>query len=222
MKALLILLLTITTTFATAQDAPPKTKAVKVSTYSYTEKYGVLRDNNLVKHGPYTMNGKGSAWRIEGQYATSKPIGVWSYYRADGQLDMQFDFEENKYLKKSKGSAFCKNLKVLTENGFEEVPVDQQPFYITGDGGVYGIVVTNIKYPRDAINAGISGVVNISAEVTETGELVNERIAKSLYPSADEEALRVIQLVPDEWVPARIGGTPVRSKIVIPVKFTLK
>ncbi|WP_164891041.1 energy transducer TonB [Botryobacter ruber] len=180
-----------------------------------------MRDDYSVKHGPYEMVGK-PAWRVAGQYAASKPVGVWSYYRANGQLDMQFDFEENKYLKVSKGSSFCKKLKVLTENGFAEAPVDQQPFYITGDAGVFGIVAINIKYPRDAINAGISGVVNISAEITETGAIVNEKVEKGLYHSMDQEALRVVTLIPDEWVPARIDGKPVRTKIMIPIKFTIK
>jgi len=51
--------------------------------------------------------------------------------------------------------------------------------------------------------------------------MVDERVEVGLGFGLDEEALRVVQLLPDEWIPLRINGRAVNSRIFIEVRFRL-
>lgn len=61
----------------------------------------------------------------------------------------------------------------------------------------------------------------ITAEVTEDGQLINERIEKDLGAGLGKEALRVVQMMPDEWKPGQLNGEPVRVQVTIPVMFKI-
>ena len=66
-----------------------------------------------------------------------------------------------------------------------------------------------------------SGKVYIQCIVECDGKLSNISIVRKLCPDFDNEALRVVRLMPD-WIPAFKNGKPVRSMITIPIKFALQ
>jgi protein TonB len=55
----------------------------------------------------------------------------------------------------------------------------------------------------------------------EDGQLDGIRILESVYPSLDNEALRVVSLMTAKWKPGRIDEKPVRVAFVLPVVFDL-
>lgn len=78
------------------------------------------------------------------------------------------------------------------------------------------------RYPREAMAAGIEGVVVLEVIVEPDGSVGPARVTRSLDTvyGLDEEALRAIK----EWrfVPARRDGTPVRTAINIELSFSLR
>jgi len=64
------------------------------------------------------------------------------------------------------------------------------------------------------------GWVFIQAVVEKTGELTNLKMIRQLCPSYDEEAIRVVTNMP-AWKPGMKNGKPVRTVIVIPIRFVL-
>ncbi|MBO4558219.1 MAG: TonB family protein [Bacteroidales bacterium] len=78
-----------------------------------------------------------------------------------------------------------------------------------------------LKYPQDAVAAGIAGKVMVSFIIEADGNVSNVTIEKGVSESLDAEALKVVSASP-KWKPGVIDGKKVRVKVVIPVEYRLK
>jgi TonB family protein len=78
--------------------------------------------------------------------------------------------------------------------------------------------VTNPRYPRDAYNRGIQGVVELEIVIDQTGQVAKTRIVKSI-PELDAAAIQCVM----EWRfrPAELRGQPVATTAAAPVVFRL-
>ncbi len=111
----------------------------------------------------------------------------------------------------------------------QEVESDVKIFYVVEDlpsfpGGKAALaryIAKNIKYPEDAIKAGKSGTVYVTIRLNEKGEVEEAKVKKSLYPSLDKEAIRVVKSMP-KWNPGKQDGIPVSCDIDLPIEFKLK
>lgn len=72
-----------------------------------------------------------------------------------------------------------------------------------------------------AIDNNIQGRVYCEFVVNKDGSIVEPKVIKSLDPSCDKEALRVIKAMP-KWTPGRQGGKTVRVRYTVPVQFMLQ
>jgi protein TonB len=96
------------------------------------------------------------------------------------------------------------------------VVVEEMPSPI---GGIQAIL-SKIKYPDIAKRAGVEGTVYILAYLSEEGIVVKTEIMKGIGAGCDEEAERAIKET--RFLPGKQRGTPVRVKVMIPVKFKLE
>lgn len=78
-----------------------------------------------------------------------------------------------------------------------------------------------LKYPKAAISRGIQGCVEVEFIIEKDGSVTNVRVVRSVDELLDDEAVRVISVSP-KWIPGRIGGNKVRTKITLPVFFILR
>ncbi len=111
------------------------------------------------------------------------------------------------------------------ENSAEEqmVPadsVDQMPSFPGGQEAMSKFIIENVRYPEDAKKNGVQGTVYVQFTVTKNGKLQDIRLQKSVNPGLDEEALRVIKLMPD-WVPGSFKGKAVDTQLTLPISFKL-
>ena len=79
----------------------------------------------------------------------------------------------------------------------------------------------NIKYPVEAQINGIQGRVVVSFVVEKDGSLSDVRVARSVDPELDAEALRVVSSMP-KWNPGMDKGKYVRVKYNVPVSFRIQ
>lgn len=100
------------------------------------------------------------------------------------------------------------------------VTVDQMPEYIGGMDAMFEYLSKNLRYPEDAINAGIQGIVYVSFVVTVTGKVTEAKILRGIHESCDAEALRVVQEMP-YWIPGSQRGKKVNVQFNLPVRFIL-
>ncbi len=56
--------------------------------------------------------------------------------------------------------------------------------------------------------------------VTNKGKVKNPTISKSLHKLLDEEALRMMQQMPD-WIPATQDSKAIEKRVVMPIEFKL-
>ena len=114
-------------------------------------------------------------------------------------------------------------LKSPVEEAKEETltVVDVMPQYPGGDRELLKFIAQSIKYPTDAQEAGVQGRVICSFVVDKKGNIVEPKIIRGIDPSLDEEALRVIGMMP-RWTPGRQDGKAVRVLYTVPITFRLQ
>jgi TonB family protein len=100
--------------------------------------------------------------------------------------------------------------------------VDSVAMPMGGYEPFYRYIGMNLRYPKEARVAKITGKVIVEFVVEKDGSISpkNIKILKSPHDSLSEEAQRIIKNAPD-WIPGKIKGIPVRSKKVLPITFNL-
>lgn len=99
--------------------------------------------------------------------------------------------------------------------------VEQMPEFPGGINGLMQYLMTNVKYPVDAQKSKTEGRVLVMFIVDREGNVTEPEILKSVSPSLDAEALRVVNAMP-KWTPGKQKGKPVRVKYTLPIAFQLK
>ena len=79
----------------------------------------------------------------------------------------------------------------------------------------------NMKYPQAAVENGIQGTIFVKFVVDKSGKLTNINVERGIGRGCDEEAVRIVQSMPD-WNPGVNKGTPVNVNQTVIVKFKLK
>lgn len=110
--------------------------------------------------------------------------------------------------------------KAVEDNKIFEV-VEQKPSFPGGDGALMSWLSQNIKYPSIAAEMGVQGRVIVQFVVEKDGSITDVKIAKSVDPSLDKEAARVIKSMP-QWIAGRQNGSAVRVRFTVPVTFKLQ
>jgi periplasmic protein TonB len=98
--------------------------------------------------------------------------------------------------------------------------VDVAPRYKGGNGALYKFIDNNINYPEEAKMKKIEGKVVVEFVVDRTGRVSNPKIFRGVYKLLDEEAIRVISLLP-KWMPGTIENKPVPCYVKMPVHFKI-
>ena len=98
--------------------------------------------------------------------------------------------------------------------------VEDQPEFPGGTAALLDYLRKNIKYPAICRENNIQGRVLVSFVVNKDGAIVDPEVVKSVNPSLDKEAVRVISKMPN-WKPGSQRGKPVRVKYTVPVNFRL-
>ena len=98
---------------------------------------------------------------------------------------------------------------------------ETMPYFPGGRELLLKYLAVNIKYPASAVKAKKQGRVIVTFIVQKDGSVTHAKIAKSIDPELDAEALRVVRGMP-KWIPGTQFGKPVNVKYTLPVKFSLQ
>lgn len=99
--------------------------------------------------------------------------------------------------------------------------VEQMPMFPGGDPALMGYLRDNIHYPTVAAENGVQGRVVVGFVVERDGSITDVNIIRSVDPSLDREAMRVVKSMP-RWTPGKQNGSAVRVKYQVPVTFRLQ
>jgi TonB family protein len=71
----------------------------------------------------------------------------------------------------------------------------ERPEYPGGKRALQNFIATNLRYPQDALETKVQGVVTVSFEVNDNGLIESAKILKGLSTACDQEALRLVHLL---------------------------
>lgn len=223
MKKLIIIIAISLPILSIAQGKGSK-KILITDSLDYNEEYYIMKKTPDVKHGEYQKqkkktgiafekgfykNGKRDGkWTIKlqgdsrvystGNYASGRKVGQWSYYYG-GLIDQIYDHSSK---------------KVITSKR-EKGKLD----YIGGLTLIRTVIEDSIVYNESAKKRGIKGKVYLSFKVNEKGEIYNVVITKGVHDLLDVEAMRLIRLIPSNWVLPMKNGFPTKGSFSWEINF---
>ena len=101
------------------------------------------------------------------------------------------------------------------------IVVEQMPEFLGGDKGFYQFIADNTKYPAEAKEKGIRGIVYVNFIVEPDGSISDIRVLRGIGGGCDEEAVRVVESMP-RFKPGMQDGEAVRVSYTVPVIFRLE
>jgi TonB family protein len=104
------------------------------------------------------------------------------------------------------------------ERAFDNV--EEMPQFPGGMQALMEFLSKNIRYPKEAFEANKQGRVIANFVIEKDGSISEAKVVKSVDPALDEEAVRVINAMPN-WMPGRQSGKAVRVKYTVPINFRL-
>lgn len=122
-----------------------------------------------------------------------------------------------------------------TDEAIPEVPMEDEsgldelvefwdlstiPSFIGGEKAMFRYIKEKIVYPKIPKMNNVDGKVFVSFVVNKKGEITDVKVERGVDPYLDNEALRVIESMPN-WSPGKQRGKPVNVSYVLPINFKL-
>ncbi len=112
------------------------------------------------------------------------------------------------------------NPDVQTEEPIQFTVVQKIPEFPGGWSAFMQWLTKNLKYPAQAQKNKVQGTVVVSFIVNKDGSIANIKVSTSVAPILDNEALRVMKMMP-KWKPGMDRNKVCRTMIAVPVVFQL-
>ncbi|MCX6287991.1 MAG: TonB family protein [Bacteroidetes bacterium] len=96
--------------------------------------------------------------------------------------------------------------------------IEKQPEFPGGTTNLFRFLLENIKYPQKALTMKLKGKVLVGFTINSDGSVDNVEAMRGIGGGCDEEAVRVVKLMP-KWKPGEDQGKPIDVSMVLPIKF---
>jgi protein TonB len=212
-------------------------KKKEIGTYSSLDSGGI-------KDGFVTVFDTSGLVSEQGEYTSNKTSGHWKYYhpgkkqlwyeevhKVPGRVDYDLtSYYESGAIKRKESFKFNKTTFEKNDTGscYDETgkeipftPFFKMPDFPGGDKGRMEFLRNNLHYPLDALENNRQGRVTVGFMVKEDGSLNNVEIIRSVWPSLDKEATRVVAAMP-AWQRGMQDDKPVSVYFTLPIMFTLE
>jgi protein TonB len=147
-------------------------------------------------------------------------------------------------VKEIKPVTLADEFNVVEKAGTEEIPVEKEeekekdipsnteetvaihteaeimPQFKGGYAELARFIYQHLQYPEIALQKRIQGRIWYSFTVNKDGSVSNIQLEKGISLYLDDEALRVLKMMPP-WEPGTTNGDPVRVKVYLPIVFKL-
>jgi len=109
----------------------------------------------------------------------------------------------------------------IWQHPYSFVTLESLPESLGGVDAMHQFLKENIVFPTEAFERGIQGTVFVTFVVERDGSISNVRVLRGIGGGADEEAVRIVSMMP-RWTPGMHEGRPVRVQFNIPIRFSLR
>jgi TonB family protein len=136
--------------------------------------------------------------------------GYWSYYNAlSTNPDSAIEIKQYKL-----GKQIILEKKYIQKDMSKVEDADTRRGFIR-------LLEQNLKYPKEAQDAGVQGIVKLFFNVTATGAVEDLILAKSVNYFLDKEALRILKLSSGRWKAALVDNLAIKTYHFQAINFVL-
>jgi TonB family protein len=96
--------------------------------------------------------------------------------------------------------------------------IETRPSFLGGYKALQEFIEKEKKYPDEALKERENGTVYVVFTVDTLGNVVHPKVATSVSPSLDREALRIVSKMP-RWTPARDGDKNINMDFTVIITF---
>lgn len=130
------------------------------------------------------------------------------------------EYEENEDENISENEEVLESVTVKEEFSGTLRWVEDMPAFPGGKGEMYEFLNNNLQYPQAARDLNIEGIIIVEFLVDVAGNLSDFKLVRGLGYGCDEEAMRVVRMMPS-WKPGMHHGHKVPVRYSLPIKFRL-
>lgn len=190
-------------------------------------KYLLESKGNVLVEGHYNMGIKDSIWtqynlkgniRARGSIKNNRRDGLWEYFNYLGKLEQRIDFSTNEvpYYQ----TTFA-NYPFVIFTGTDTIVgvLERPPLYIGGSSRFNEFVAEEICVPLHKQNEQVKGTVYVRFTIDSTGITSGHHILKGINRACNEEAIRVMKSISNDWMPGILNGKPVSVQYIVPLIF---
>lgn len=165
---------------------------------------------------------------FNGHYENGFMEGEWNGFYDNGSkyfvenyvknnLEFGTSFDKDSLMKTSQ----LGGLHNTQNKGTYYTKVEENAGFQGGSKALGRFLQKNLRYPKDAQKKRKQGKVFSSFVIDKDGSISDVQVLKGIWPSLDEEAVRVIYLMDGNWIPGKLRGKPVKSRFNLPISFLL-
>ena len=143
------------------------------------------------------------------------PVKSWpslSFILTDQSLELKYEPAVSQLSERSDS--------VLTSISSDNLS-EGAPEFPGGQLALRKFIAYNVRYPVLAQEKGITGKIFVGFIVEADGSITHVAVKKGVHPVLDEEAVRVVKLMP-RWIPGTKDGKTVRVEYTVPVNFVIQ
>ncbi len=145
--------------------------------------YSVLKNNKNIKHGDYKVYFKNGQVKLSGTYHQNRKVDAWKEFNEAGVLRRTKTYQKGKLISNKKNGVWR---ETTSEGKIRFYDYDKNE-------RIFPQIPLRVKYPSDARESYISGIVKIKVILDEECETKVFSITKSLGGEFDVEASKAVK-----------------------------
>ncbi|MBC7447773.1 MAG: energy transducer TonB [Hymenobacteraceae bacterium] len=122
------------------------------------------------------------------------------------------------FAQKAKKAAPAPEVPSLTKTYPEDL-TDPLPTFAGGAEALRKFLLAHVIVPPFALTNQLAGAVDIEFVLHPDGRMDSIQVSNGACCGLDEEALRVARLTVGKWTAGKIDGTPVKTRVDLPITF---
>jgi len=239
-----IIIFLLTSFLLIPPEKETKKKLMLSTNPDFKEVFYVLKSDPEIRHGSYKMTFRDKTI-LEGYYANGLRDSLWNLYDIHGKLKMCGNYSKDNRVGSWKFFDKFKNIEqeidytnqtvLFYKTKFSQYPfklidgsdtlvsiLERPPLYIGGSSRIDEFIAEEIVIPLHKSTDKVEGTVFVEFIINSDGRTSSHRVLKGISTCCNLEALRVVQSLPNEWLPGILNGHNVSVYYTIPVIFNEK
>jgi hypothetical protein len=146
-------------------------------------------------------------------------VGKWNFYDDKHQLELTFDYDSSRISFLPPDTA---RYALLTGDQWALTAMSRPPHILGSLEHRMMMIGRQIRYPVAALQQQLQGTVVLAYTVGADGHSRDYSVISGVGGGCTEEVWRVVQQMPDTWIPAIYRGQPVDTRFYLKVTFEIK